>query len=146
VLANTTHGMRRSREYSAWNAMLSRCNNPHAKDYADYGAAGIRVSEFWHTFENFLADMGPRPTGTTIERLDGTGDYCSGNCKWATYGEQAQNRRSTIFVTLPVSELERMLGMRGGSLVRRIRNGWDDSMAIATPIQEQFVRNHQKEI
>jgi hypothetical protein len=137
---NTTHGMKYSREYSAWGAMLSRCRNPSTADYENYGAIGIRVCDRWLEFENFYADMGPRPTGTTIDRLDGTGDYCPGNCRWATYTQQAANRRSTTFVTVPVSFLEKILGLSTGNLLRRLSNGWDTLEAISTPTQKQFSR------
>lgn len=135
---NTTHGMHGTREYSVWNAMLTRCRNSNSKDYARYGAVGIRVCERWETFENFYADMGPRPTGMTIERDDVTGDYCPGNCRWASYQEQAQNRSSNVFVTLPVGVLERLLGFTQGRLMRRLDNGWDLIKAVSTKAEPKY--------
>jgi hypothetical protein len=71
--------------------MLSRCENPAAPNFQWYGARGITVCERWRAFANFLADMGERPSGTTLDRIDGTRGYQPGNCRWATPAEQSQN-------------------------------------------------------
>lgn len=89
-----THGLTNSSEYKVWLGMKHRCKNPTATGYAYYGARGIRVCERWLRFENFLADMGTRPSPNhSIDRVNGNGNYEPGNCRWATHSEQMLNRR-----------------------------------------------------
>lgn len=91
-----THGMTHEPIYQVWSAMKERCGNPRNKSYADYGGRGIRVCEPWlASFETFLADMGERPVGTSIDRIDNEGNYEPGNCRWATASQQRMNRRDS---------------------------------------------------
>lgn len=78
--------------------MMARCNNPDGWGYEEYGAKGVTVCERWHDFRNFLYDMGERPQGKTIDRIDGSKGYEPGNCRWATRAQQNANRRKYIIV------------------------------------------------
>lgn len=92
---NFKHGGSATREYRAWMRMKERCYNPKSKRYEDWGGRGITVCDRWlEGFENFLADMGPRPSPRhSLDRKDNDGNYEPSNCRWATYSEQNLNRR-----------------------------------------------------
>ena len=98
----TTHGRSGTSEYRTWCIMKQRCLNPKNKKYSYYGARGIRVCKRWlHSFENFLADMGPRPSKSFwLERINNDGNYAPRNCKWATVSEQMKNRRPIVLSTI----------------------------------------------
>lgn len=93
-----THGHtlngKRSPTYNSWRSMRRRCNSPNYRQYNLYGGRGITICPRWDSFENFLADMGERPEGTSLDRIDHDGNYEPSNCRWATPKEQAANRRA----------------------------------------------------
>lgn len=91
------HGHRTGRQstptYRAWHSMLCRCYQPAQRSWKLYGGRGIVVCDRWRDFKNFLADMGEKPLGLTLDRLDNDGNYEPSNCRWATALEQVRNRR-----------------------------------------------------
>lgn len=127
-------------EYRHWINMKSRCANPSSTGFEHYGGRGIRVCAVWEaSFEAFLRDMGPRPgAGYSIERNDVNGDYCPGNCRWATSGEQSRNKRSNHLVMVQGRETTLVdavdgTGLKYNTVLCRLRRGWSVERAISIP-------------
>lgn len=93
---NKTHGMTGSPIYSIWKTMRQRCNNPNNIDYKHYGERGIKICARWNDFKKFFEDMGHRPEGKSLDRINNNGPYSKKNCKWSTQEEQVRNSRKFI--------------------------------------------------
>lgn len=124
--------------------MLARCDNPKNPAYPRYGGRGITVCDRWRTFEGFLADMGERPAGKSIERINNDGNYEPGNCRWATAKEQNLNTRSNRLVTIdgetrPLAEWAELRGLLVGTVYDRLYRGWNIERAINTPLARRGV-------
>jgi len=91
----TRHGLSKiyRAEHGLWKAMLRRCNNPNSRSFQWYGAKGIKVCERWRSFDHFMKDMGARPDGLTLDRIDITKGYSPANCRWTTWQEQGREKR-----------------------------------------------------
>ncbi len=97
VKRSTTHGMSYTKEYITWDNMKQRCTNSKRKDYKNYGGRGITICKEWQaSFEAFYRDMGDKPKGLTLDRINVNGDYTPGNCRWATQSEQCLNQRRSL--------------------------------------------------
>lgn len=123
-------------EYKTWIAIKGRCYNQSHQDYPKYGGRGIRVSKAWlQSYEQFLRDMGPRPKGLSIDRIDVNGDYEFGNCRWATSETQSNNKRTNRYIeyeglTLTVSQWAKRQGMTKQCLIMRLNAGWSVESAL----------------
>lgn len=136
-----THGHTRAghhtSEWIAWRSMVQRCG-PASKDAGRYFARGIAVCQRWLRFENFLADMGHRPSPAhSLDRIDNDKGYEPGNVRWATAKEQARNRRSSVFVShggvvVTIAEWAERTGLPRKTIEWRIRRGWPAHEALTT--------------
>jgi len=93
-----THGQTKSPTYRVWSSMRTRCTNSNATNYGQYGGRGIKCCQRWESFDLFLEDMGERPDGMTLDRIDVDGHYEPSNCRWASIQQQAKNKRKTKLI------------------------------------------------
>lgn len=124
--------------YASWKAMLNRCERPTHKKFQHYGGRGISVCEQWHSFDSFYADMGPRPAGTTLDRINNSGNYEPGNCAWESRFHQQRNRRNNRMVTIDgrtqcLMDWATENGLRVTTIYDRLKRGWPMQRAIQTP-------------
>lgn len=129
------HGYFGTPTYESWCAMKKRCLNPRHPAFARYAGRGISICDRWMAFENFLADMGERPAGTSLDRIDNSGGYEPGNCRWATRSEQNRNTRTARVITYrgetrPLVEWASVLGVPYQRTLDRLRSGWPFERAI----------------
>lgn len=119
------------RTFHTWVSMLGRCMIPGHIASETYFDRGIVVCERWFVFTNFVADMGGRPEGKTLDRVDVNGGYALGNCRWATPKEQASNTRRTKLVgTVTQAEAARLAGVHQSTIMRRLARGLTPQEAI----------------
>lgn len=129
-------------EYRTWQAMLSRIKNPRNCNFKHYGARGIKVCERWHDFALFLDDMGRRPVGGSIERINNDGNYEPVNCRWATNVEQNNNTRGNRHLDhlgkrMTVAEWSFQTGISHGTIMQRLRMGWSAEKTLSQPVRSK---------
>lgn len=140
---NYQHGLSKTGTWNAWQAMIKRCNISTTLDHEYYGGRGITVCERWRRFENFLLDMGQRPDGMTIERIDVNGNYEPSNCKWIPSNQQSDNTRRSFRITIdgavrPLAVVCRERGLNRRRVYQRIAVlGWEVERAITEPARRQ---------
>ena len=131
-----SHGKSESRTYAAWCNMKQRCLNRSNNHYRYYGGRGIQICERWkNSFESFLADMGQRPIGLTLDRINNDGNYEPGNCRWTDTFTQARNTRKNRIITMnghtkTLSQWAEETGLNGGLISRRLKRGWPVELAL----------------
>lgn len=143
----STHGQAQSSEYRTWAAMITRTTNEKHRSYHNYGGRGIKVCERWlHSFQNFLDDMGSRPTPEhSIDRIDVNGNYEPGNCRWITMAEQAANRRDARHIThagrtMNSAAWSKISGVHKQAIYCRFfEQGWTAEKAIFTPLNRKTI-------
>ena len=138
-----THGLSGTPVFNVWSSMNQRCVNANDKFYHEYGARGISVCERWReSFENFYADMGPRPSDKhSIDRRDNDGNYEPSNCRWATRTEQARNRSNNVIISYKgksqcIAAWAEEVGMKSRTLRDRLKSGWSAEDALTKPVKE----------
>ena len=128
-----------TRTYRSWKSMMQRCLDPKNASYERYGGKGIIVCERWQlAYGNFFADMGERPKGRSLDRIDRSKGYEASNCRWATAKEQARNHSRAANIThggqtLSFAEWAEKTGLSGRLICQRVRSGWPVALALTTP-------------
>ena len=139
-------GASRLRAFQTWKHMRERCEDPANKSYPRYGGRGIKVCDGWLRFENFFADMGERPPGLTLERVDNERDYEPSNCIWADMRRQQNNRSNNRLITYrgearTIAQWARELNMPSTTLTNRLRLlGWTVERAFTEPRMRSYPR------
>lgn len=136
-------------EYKVWKGMRGRCYNPNDKKYGNYGGRGITICERWNDFWNFYFDMGKRPEGRSIDRIDVNKGYSPENCRWATVEMQENNRTTTRFATIgketkSIKQWADVYGISDQTVRDRIYRGWDVVKAITTPAGRYYGKGKTK--
>ncbi len=147
--AVVTHGMEGTTEYQIWVDMRRRCHKPNRPDYKNYGGRGITVCDEWReSFEAFYRDMGPRPPGRTLDRLNNSGPYNKNNCVWATRKHQERNKRTSRMIEIDdkrmtVAEACEVYGIKPHTAANRLNTlGWSVEDTFKRPIANRGQAKH----
>lgn len=126
------HSMHGTPTYRSWQAMKTRCN---CRSYKNYGGRGVTYDPVWESFEQFYSDMGERPEGMTLDRVDSSGHYSAENCRWASWKEQGRNRRNNVLLEYQgevrnLSEWSEITGISYQTLYTRLKANYPPERAI----------------
>jgi hypothetical protein len=127
----------RSKTYNSWRGVISRCFTPTDRNWPRYGGVGIKCCERWRSFDAFLEDMGERPAGTSLDRIDNAGNYEPGNCRWATHSEQVRNSRAARYLEhdgrcMIIRDWAKVIGRPDKVISTRLSRGWSVERALST--------------
>lgn len=133
-----THGYTATPTHKTWLNMKNRCLNPNATGFRHYGGRGIKMCDRWLKFSNFLADMGEKPPGLTLERINVDGDYSLKNCKWATIEEQSRNTTRNRFITFEeetrtLKDWAKINNINYSTIRHRLNSGWSVEKTLTVP-------------
>jgi hypothetical protein len=142
-----THGRSKDRDYKAWHGMVQRCTNPSHHKWPRYGGRGISICAEWMSFKGFIAGMGERPKGLTIDRINNDGNYEPENCRWATQKTQGSNRGNNRRFTIDgadmtLSDAARRYGISLSAVRGRLSRGWLPALAFKTPTNQPHGATH----
>lgn len=146
------HLLSTTKECKIWSDMVHRCTNKSSRVFSLYGGRGITVCESWlgdDGFLNFLSDMGSKPDGMTLDRIDNNLGYSKENCRWATMKTQSNNRRSNVFLTangktMTIAEWSKELGFSKSTIRERLKLGWSVEQCINTP--KRYLQPHTQAV
>lgn len=144
---NLKHNLTKTKTYSVWKNMRYRCNKPNHKFYKFYGGKGVSVCKRWDIFLNFLEDMGEKPEGLSLDRINNDGNYEPSNCKWSTQQEQNENSSRVVRFTyggktMNMKEWAKELKLNYQTLAGRIKTyGISFEEAISRPKREHLLGN-----
>jgi hypothetical protein len=138
------HSKSHTRIYQTWSDMWQRCSNPRNRRYGDYGGRGISVCQRWESFQAFWSDMGDKPIGASLDRIDNGGIYEPVNCRWASRVEQQRNRRGNRYLTWngktqTVAAWAEQLGIKTDSFRSRLVKGWSLEKVMTFPYRRRGV-------
>jgi len=134
-----THGYREHPLYGTWSKMIQRCKDPKDRFWKSYGGKGVKVCERWLVIDNFILDMGNKPSKYhSLDRINNDGDYCPENCRWSTPLEQARNKTNNNWITINgetkcLVDWCKLNNISPSRACARIRTGWDKARAVTTP-------------
>jgi hypothetical protein len=149
---NTVHGYSHTKIHTLWCEMMRRCTIETRREYKNYGGRGITVCDEWKEFQVFLTDMGERPDGCSLDRIDNDKGYSKENCRWATIKEQSRNKRTNKILTIggvsktAIEWSEQPNAVKYYNIIVRLAAGWSDEDAVFKPTRVMTPRKNKEKI